>query len=189
MEFRSKLLNKTRATISSEENNNQFVSFITLILLIIVVVAFILPAINNTKKLIQENADLRRKKEILVSVRDTYAQSSKFMEEISAIKGDIYNKIPTNPDPASVVGDLTYYATFNNLNLDTLSLQKKEGGSESYVMRFNGRYSDIVSFFQTINNSPRYIKIVSISLTPNDRFDNNSSELSLIINVEAFYNE
>lgn len=189
MEFRSKLLNKTRATISREENNNQFVSFITVLLLTVVIVAFILPAINNTKKLIQENADLRRKKESLISVRDTYAKSSKYMEEVSAIKGDIYNKIPTNPDPASVVGDLTYYATFNNLNLDNLSLQRKDNGVESYVMRFNGRYEDILSFFQTIDSAPRYIKIVNISLTPKDRFDSNSSELSLIINVEAFYNE
>lgn len=189
MEFRSRLLNKTRVTLNSEESGNKAVSAITVLLLILVIIVFIVPAINNTKSLIQENAELERKKEALEQTAQTYSTAANYMEDVSGYKDDIYNKIPTNPSSASFVGDLTYYATFNSLNLDTISLIKKENGVESYVMRFNGGYTDIANFFKTIKRSDRYIKITNVIVTTNDKFNSRSSELSLIINVEAFYNE
>lgn len=90
-------------------------------------------------------------------------------EDLTAAFETLKKKIPLAPTENQVINTVEEYAEANRADLINLQIGKyKEDGELIQIplnMSFKGRFSDLVKFLSTLENSERLIRIDGINLT------------------------
>jgi Tfp pilus assembly protein PilO len=103
----------------------------------------------------------------------------------------ILNAVPVGFNQDNLVSELDELADTVDVDLNAMSFSEQAGDTSAQTVAisasFNGRYSDLLSLFDALENNPRLLKVSSIGVQLSDVNEEGEQLMNFGVTLEAYY--
>ena len=163
-------------------------AIICIIILVLALFLIVFPKKNQVSDVQTEidniEVNINTEKNRLNQLRQYEKDPEQFLRQIDVLE----ERMPQNVELADIIQQIDYAAEEAGLDFYSFTPAVPMASQNFYMVNcelvFNGRYFNLVEFFNHIERLPRSVKVVFLDLQPSD---NGLPYLQITINMKAFF--